>query len=527
MKRTLSFVLSMLMLISALPFISPVSVAAEGDFTIVDGVLTKYNGSDSEVVVPDGVTEIGRKAFEGNLDITSVVIPSSVTIIRIRAFYGCTALQSVIIPSGVKTIENVVFAECVSLESAVLPNSVKSIGTWAFRNCKSLKSFVIPDSVTYIDSIFDGCTSLETIVIGNGLMYLGPWMFRNCESLISITIPSGIKEINSDAFFNCGSLVSMTFEREDTKINPRALDNTPPTMLIRGYSPSTAETFAKSKGYPFESIGEGTGAGQGTDVPSETETSQIIVPSDKADVSINLTLEEITLSGFNVAAYSTDGGNRWKKGALPTGAKFSKLFNKEMTLWLCSEVDKKKKPTEDAAFVKFPTINARPKSEKLKPFYNADNWVLVKRGSEDKITSGYEFAYTKDKRTATDNQWYSLNSNGFELKEGKTRVTYLIRSPAKNENGTYTPAGKIIKVTPANYGSAPKLKIDYKNKTLKIKNGYSYQTDGGENGTVAEKKFELDMADEIENGIGVYVWKSATGKKPPSQKQYIAPTTQS
>lgn len=503
MKRTLSFILAMLTFIAALPFITPVSVAADSDFTIENGVLTKYNGSDSAVVIPDGVTGIGSNAFKNCISLISVIIPDSVKAISNAAFYGCTSLESVIIPNG-----------------------VTGIGSNAFKDCTSLKSINIPNGVKILTSTFFGCTSLKSVTIGSGLVIIGSSMFYGCDSLESITIPTGVSAVLNYAFQDCKSLTTVTFEGESTTINGTAFYAVPQTMTIRGYSPSTAETFARSKGYPFESIGEGTGQGTGTDSPSEPVTSQIIVYSDKADVSINLTFEEITLNGFNVAAYSIDGGSRWKKGALPTGARFSKLFNKEMTLWLCSEVDKKKKPTENAAFVKFPTISARPKSEKLTPFYCDSSWALVKKGSEDKITSGYEFAYTKDKRTATDNQWYSLSSNGFEIKEGKTKTTYLIRSPAKNENGTYTPAGKIVKVTPANYGSAPKLKIDYRNKKLKLKNGYSYQTDGGESGVVTNRNFELDMEDEIENGFGVYVWKSTTGRKPPSQKQYIMPTGQ-
>ena len=39
--------------------------AANNDFNIKDGVLLKYNGSDTVVTIPDGVTSIGDNAFEG------------------------------------------------------------------------------------------------------------------------------------------------------------------------------------------------------------------------------------------------------------------------------------------------------------------------------------------------------------------------------------------------------------------------------------------------------------------------------
>ena len=34
------------------------------DFVIEDGVLIKYLGNDSEVVIPSGITSIGRDAFK-------------------------------------------------------------------------------------------------------------------------------------------------------------------------------------------------------------------------------------------------------------------------------------------------------------------------------------------------------------------------------------------------------------------------------------------------------------------------------
>ena len=64
------------------------AAAAEGDFTIKDGVLTKYSGAGGAVVIPDGVTEIAREAFsdpdaaEPNRTITSVTLPAGVLALR-------------------------------------------------------------------------------------------------------------------------------------------------------------------------------------------------------------------------------------------------------------------------------------------------------------------------------------------------------------------------------------------------------------------------------------------------------------
>jgi len=72
-----------------LVFSMAVSASAAGsDFTIENGVLTKYNGSGGAVVIPAGVTSIGDYVFSWCSSLTSVTIPDSVTDIGDRAFWG-------------------------------------------------------------------------------------------------------------------------------------------------------------------------------------------------------------------------------------------------------------------------------------------------------------------------------------------------------------------------------------------------------------------------------------------------------
>lgn len=76
--------------------------------------ITKYNGSESEVVIPDKieglvVSIIGAGAFEGSSSLKNVVIPNTVTSIKSKAFYNCTSLESIVVPLSVKNIESEVF----------------------------------------------------------------------------------------------------------------------------------------------------------------------------------------------------------------------------------------------------------------------------------------------------------------------------------------------------------------------------------------------------------------------------------
>ena len=134
-------------------------------------------------VIPNSVTNIGYRAFDGCTGLTSITIPNSVTSIGIGAFDGCTGLTSIAIPNGVTDIEDRAFGGCTGLTSITIPNSVTNIGYRAFGGCTGLTSITIPNSVTSIGmGAFDGCTSLTSVVIPKGTV-IGSGAFEGCPNL--------------------------------------------------------------------------------------------------------------------------------------------------------------------------------------------------------------------------------------------------------------------------------------------------------------------------------------------------------
>ena len=69
-------------------------------------LLVRYEGPGGEVAIPEGVKEIGRRAFSGPecREITNIVIPASVRFVAEDAFSGCTGLARLILPDSVTTI---------------------------------------------------------------------------------------------------------------------------------------------------------------------------------------------------------------------------------------------------------------------------------------------------------------------------------------------------------------------------------------------------------------------------------------
>ena len=197
------------------------SVSAQADddgFVIEDGVLTKYTGTDTEVVVPDGVTSIARFAFHGCSSLTDITLPSSVTIIGDYAFDGCSSLTDITLPSSVTIIGDYAFDGCGSLTDITLPSSVTNVGDSAFKDCSSLTDITLPSSVTSIgDFVFDGCSSLSSVKIPAGVTSIGIAAFDGCSSLSSVEIPAGVTSIGNRAFDGCSSLADINVSAENSE----------------------------------------------------------------------------------------------------------------------------------------------------------------------------------------------------------------------------------------------------------------------------------------------------------------------
>ncbi len=157
-------------------------------------------------IIPDGATEL-HGGFRQNKYVRSISIPDSVTEIYDRAFEGCENLRSVRLPSGTKTLPGVLFAGCTALESIRIPEGVKLIDNLAFYGCSNLREVVLPDSLEMIrDRAFYKCSALTSIRIPDKVRLIGEGAFSYCTSLKEVDISDNLMTIEKEAFMDCTSL---------------------------------------------------------------------------------------------------------------------------------------------------------------------------------------------------------------------------------------------------------------------------------------------------------------------------------
>lgn len=93
-----------------------------------------------EAVFPEGILQIGNKAFANRYDLIEAIVPE-----------------------GVKEIEEAAFA-CSNLQRISLPETVEEIKPFAFMGCRRLTSITIPDKASVDELCFYGCDNLRSIV---------------------------------------------------------------------------------------------------------------------------------------------------------------------------------------------------------------------------------------------------------------------------------------------------------------------------------------------------------------------------
>jgi hypothetical protein len=187
--------------------------------------VVDYSTNDKieTLILPNNITSIADKAFNGRDLLKTVQLPNGLTSIGKQSFYYCRNLSKITLPDNLTKIGDSAFANCSSLTEIPFPNSITEIGESAFEYCSNLTGISVPNNVTEIGRLaFSGCKGLTNVSLSNNLTKISDGIFSGCSGLESIIIPDNVTEISKSAFSSCKKLVDVTFPKSLKKIGPYA-----------------------------------------------------------------------------------------------------------------------------------------------------------------------------------------------------------------------------------------------------------------------------------------------------------------
>lgn len=152
-------------------------------FTVPDGVTSiehKYAWSGlnkclenlTELSLPYGITEIGKKEFNAEEKLQWVYIPDSVLSIGKAAFYHSENIEMIYVPDSVTEIGAYAFCDLPKLSSIILPNNLEILSESVLSGCDALESLVIPPKVKRIENDALIAKGLRTLYLPAGLEFI-------------------------------------------------------------------------------------------------------------------------------------------------------------------------------------------------------------------------------------------------------------------------------------------------------------------------------------------------------------------
>ena len=159
-------------------------------------LANKYRDSIRTLRVEQGITYIGRCAFDSCGNLSDVTLPTSLRIIGQCAFNDCTALRSIQLPEGLTTIKEDAF-NAAGLVSITFPSTLRELRNGAFMNCEKLQSLRLPE----------------------GLTTIGVWAFYCNPNISSIYIPVSVTTIGEEAFIYYNNLDTVRYGGSQSQWN--------------------------------------------------------------------------------------------------------------------------------------------------------------------------------------------------------------------------------------------------------------------------------------------------------------------
>lgn len=141
-----------------------------------------------------------------------IICPNKITSIDDGAFAGAK-VKEVVLPDGLRNIGDHVFYDCNSLTTINMPASLQNLGMWSFARCTSLRNIDMSQTAVseLAERTFTGCESLVSIEMPDNLNSLGKEVFAG-TAVKSLDL-NGVNKADDYALVGMSQLQDVTLHK--------------------------------------------------------------------------------------------------------------------------------------------------------------------------------------------------------------------------------------------------------------------------------------------------------------------------
>ncbi len=186
-----------------------------------------------QLTLMEGVTNVGRRAFNYCTGLKQLVLPNSMRVVGSQAFENA-GIEQLDLGHGVQFIMDRAF-NAIDITSLTLPASLDSLYSNSFRYSRQITEINIEDSPRtlkmlgredygngsffHLDNpytVYQGrtiestdppfySTKLQTIVMGNNVTQIAPKYLQGCSQLQTVQLSKSLTAIPDKAFYQCSA----------------------------------------------------------------------------------------------------------------------------------------------------------------------------------------------------------------------------------------------------------------------------------------------------------------------------------
>ena len=189
------------------------------------GETTFYESSFKNIVIPEGVTTIGREAFGYVERLETVSFPASLTSIGENAFTLC-AIKELFLPKNIMSLSDSSFSSCQNLEKVIFEedSQMTELPLYVFSGCDNLSEINIPEGMKKIGTYaFDFCNFTQ-ITLPDSLQTIEISAFSHNKNLTTIHIPKGVTDLQGGALWSQGDASFTSFTVAEDNPTYKSID---------------------------------------------------------------------------------------------------------------------------------------------------------------------------------------------------------------------------------------------------------------------------------------------------------------